>query len=45
MDIDAALYELRDVLADTGDMARAHELFDAIDTWLCRGGYRPEDWA
>lgn len=44
MDPNATLAQLRTALEDE-DIAAAFEHFDALDRWLCRGGFAPEDWA
>lgn len=44
MDIDDTLYGLREALED-GDIERARDLFDGMDSWFIKSGYLPEDWA
>jgi hypothetical protein len=43
MDPNATLDLLRDEL-ERGELECAAELFDALDTWLKRGGFLPSDW-
>lgn len=49
MDPTANLYELREILNAAGPLdvdavARVRELFDALDDWIGRGGFLPDDW-
>lgn len=49
MDPTANLYELREILnapgaLDADAVARVRELFDALDNWIGRGGFLPDDW-
>jgi len=49
MDPNAALKEIREILVyssttDMSDLQRAAEVFEALDNWLCRGGFLPDDW-
>jgi hypothetical protein len=54
MDVDATLAELRELIACRRDDPDGHyweasstdrliELVDALDQWLCKGGYHPKD--
>lgn len=37
--------ELGRIFAEASERAsRMAELFEALDTWLCRGGFIPRDW-
>jgi hypothetical protein len=54
MDPDANLKEQREIIArmleegsesiDSGDAVRLAELVQALDEWLSKGSYLPEDW-
>lgn len=44
MDPDAALIELRDRVNCTFDLAMLQDAFNALDEWLCDGGFLPKDW-
>ena len=49
MDPTANLFELREILnapgaLDADAVARVRELFDALDNWIGRGGFLPDDW-
>jgi hypothetical protein len=54
MDSDANLREQRTIITrmldaaseqiDTGDALRLAELAEALDLWICQGGYLPQDW-
>jgi hypothetical protein len=43
MDPNETLQQLRDEF-EGGEFECAAELFEALDTWLCRGGFLPEAW-
>lgn len=43
MDPNLTLAQLREAI-DTGDVDLTRELFDALDTWLQRGGFVPVPW-
>lgn len=54
MDPDTALRKLRDAVrrldhssegqAQQADVDSAVDHFEALDQWLCRGGFLPHDW-
>ena len=50
MDPDACLDEIRSILAenDSADLwqsaDRLAELVDALDDWITKGGWLPDDW-
>lgn len=45
MDPDKTLDEIRKILQDGGieDFGELADLIDALDEWMCRGGFLPED--
>jgi hypothetical protein len=46
MDVNSTLAELRaELRADSPDVDRIAQLFEAMDGWLTRGGFLPSDWA
>lgn len=46
MDPNATLKELRELLKRgmRPDLERARELFEALDEWILKGGFLPDDW-
>lgn len=53
MDPNATLEQLRALMDECNDeqdwdscsQDTVKELFEALDEWICRGGFLPQDWA